>query len=566
MRKKILVSFIGLASVTALSAQTAKVQAIHNSPHPTADSVDVWVTSSLGTTKLLTNFKFRQATPFVDVPAGIPVTVAIALPGSSTIADTVAGLSITANLASGERYLLLAQGNVSTSGYAANPNGINTAFAFLPVGGIRNGSSTSGNTDLIVVHGSPDAPGVDIYAKGVGTALISDLRYNSASSYVSVPAARYVLKIHGAGSPVAVAAKVADLSAAAGASIVVFASGYFNPANNNNGPGFGIFAALPDGTVEELDNATASVQVIHNAADPAAASVDVYYNGGLLLDNFGFRKATGFVSVAAETPISFGVAPGTSSGAADTLKNFNYTLEEGVNYIVVANGVLNPMSFKANPDGRSTAFNLFVNPTARRAANNSSLVDVTAFHGATDIMGVDVVVAGNPLVDNLFYGDFSAYASVPPAPYVLNLTKADSNNVVLAAVNADLSSLAGRSATLLASGFLDAAGGIPAFRVIAALADGTVLELPFVTLSTRRFETRSLSLYPNPAIDRLSVVNPFSAAIDYTIRDLNGRVVMQGNMLTGENALSTERLGNGIYSIEMQSETTRATGRFVVTR
>jgi len=155
---------------------------------------------------------------------------------------------------------------------------------------------------------------------------------------------------------------------------------------------------------------------------------------------------------------------------------------------------------------------------------------------------------------------------VPPAPYVLNLTKADSNNVVLAAVNADLSSLAGRSATLLASGFLDAAGGIPAFRVIAALADGTVLELPFVTLSTRRFETRSLSLYPNPAIDRLSVVNPFSAAIDYTIRDLNGRVVMQGNMLTGENALSTERLGNGIYSIEMQSETTRATGRFVVTR
>jgi hypothetical protein len=566
MRKKLLVSFIGLASLTALNAQTAKVQAIHNSPHPTADSVDIWVVTPVGATKLLPNFKFRQATPFVDVPAGVPVTVAVALPGSTSINDTVAGLSITASLNSGERYLLLAQGNVSTSGYAANPNGINTSFAFLPVGGIRDGSSTSGNTDLIVVHGSPDAPGVDIYAKGVSTPLISDLRYNRASSYVSVPAARYVLKIHGAGSPVAVAAKVADLSGAAGASLVVFASGYFNPVANNNGPAFGIFAALPDGTVEELDNATASVQVIHNAADPAAASVDVYYNGGLLLDNFAFRKATGFVSVAAETPISFGVAPGNSTSAGDTLKNFRYTLEEGGNYIVVANGVLNPMSFKANPDGRSTAFNLFVNPAARRAANNSSLVDVVAFHGATDIIGVDVVVAGNPLVDNLFYGNFSTYASVPPAAYVLNLTKADSNSVVLAAVNADLSSLTGRSATLLASGFLDAAGGLPAFRVIAALADGNVLELPFVNLSARRFETQSLSLYPNPAADRIRVENPFGSPFDYTIRDLNGRTLASGRMQAGENSLNTEGLSNGAYILEMQSEGTRAKGRFIVNR
>jgi hypothetical protein len=149
---------------------------------------------------------------------------------------------------------------------------------------------------------------------------------------------------------------------------------------------------------------------------------------------------------------------------------------------------------------------------------------------------------------------------------VLNLTKADSNNVVLAAVNADLSSLTGRSATLLASGFLDAAGGLPAFRVIAALADGNVLELPFVSLSTRRFETLSLSMYPNPAADRISVVNPFSHTLSYTVRDLNGRAVMQGRMLAGENSLSTGRLSNGAYILEMQSETTRATGRFVVNR
>ena len=55
---------------------------------------------------------------------------------------------------------------------------------------------------------------------------------------------------------------------------------------------------------------TARLQVIHNAADPGAAVVDVYVNGDLFLDEFAFRAATEFVDVPAGVTLEIGVAPG----------------------------------------------------------------------------------------------------------------------------------------------------------------------------------------------------------------------------------------------------------------
>jgi hypothetical protein len=73
---------------------------------------------------------------------------------------------------------------------------------------------------------------------------------------------------------------------------------------------------------------TARLQVIHNAADPGAVSVDIYLNGTLLLNNFGFREATPYIDAPAGTPINIGVAGPNSSSAADTIKNFTVTLTE----------------------------------------------------------------------------------------------------------------------------------------------------------------------------------------------------------------------------------------------
>ncbi len=109
-----------------------------------------------------------------------------------------------------------------------------------------------------------------------------------------------------------------------GGAAVVFASGFLNPSENQNGAAFGIFAALPNGTVVEFPSVQLSrLQVIHNAADVAAENVDIYLNGTLLLNDFAFRTATPFIDAPANVDLNIGIAPANSTSVDDTLANFH---------------------------------------------------------------------------------------------------------------------------------------------------------------------------------------------------------------------------------------------------
>ena len=91
-----------------------RVQVIHNSPDVLTDTVDVY----LGSTLLLNDFAFRTASPFIDAPAENPIRVSFAPKTSTSVADTLAGLSFDFNLDANETYVIVAEGLVSTSGYA----------------------------------------------------------------------------------------------------------------------------------------------------------------------------------------------------------------------------------------------------------------------------------------------------------------------------------------------------------------------------------------------------------------------------------------------------------------
>jgi|TARA_B110000914_G_C15452972_1_gene441880 hypothetical protein len=221
------------------SNPTARVQVIHNCADLAASSVDVYLNNNL----LIDNFNFRTASSFIDAPAGEDFSVSIA--PSSSMSSAEALVSYTYNLVEGETYILVAEGIISTTGYSPA-----TAFSIevYPMG--REAASNEGNTDLLIHHGSTDAPTVDVVETGVGAGtIVDDASYGDFTSYLELSTADYTLEIRDASGQVTYATYSAPLLTLGltGASAVVVASGFLDPSSNSNGEFFGLFVALPAG-------------------------------------------------------------------------------------------------------------------------------------------------------------------------------------------------------------------------------------------------------------------------------------------------------------------------------
>jgi len=332
-----------------------------------------------------------------------------------------------------------------------------------------------------------------------------------------------------------------------------------------------------------LPPAYARVQVIHNAADPAADTVDVYANGEMLLDDFVFRTATPFQDLPAMVPITVGVAPGSSMSAGDIIAEFDVTLSANEKYVITANGVLDPSIYALNPDGRDTGFTLFVKTGAREEAADPAMVDFFALHGSTDAPTVDIIARDvAKLVDDAAYGDMTGYISVPPDSYVLDITPGDDDTMVVASFMADLRSLGGGAASVFASGFFDPSsnGDGPAFGLFAALPNGTVVEFPAVTGSPgvdgskRDKETIRLSQnYPNP-FNPTTVIRyylPEDSHVTLRVFDVKGRMVaslVDGMRSSGLNeaVLNAEELQSGVYFYRLSMGDVVKTKKMIILR
>ncbi len=533
--------FAALADGTVVQlplAEVARVQIIHNSPSPT---VDVYANGEL----FLDDFEFRTATPFTTLPAGEVINIGVALDNSTSVEDTLVNFAVT--FENNRTYVVAADGIVGDDNFPFTLHVSDMGQEAAPADSL---------VSVAALHGSPGAPNVDIDARTVGT-IISDLAYGEFTGYLDLDTALYYLDVRAAGDPNIVATFAADLSGLGGAATTVFASGILGAD-----PAFGLFAALADGTVVELPAVeVARVQVIHNSPSP---TVDVYANGDLLLDDFAFRTATPFTTLPAGVNIDLGVALDNSSSVEDTLVNFPVMFENGKTYVVIATGIVGDMD---------TPFDLAVSDMGQEAAGDDTEVDLLLYHGSTDAPAVDVLVdGGGTLFDDVAYGDFQGYVSVPTGAYTLNLTPADDNSTVVVSYQADLSDAGGLAATVFASGFFD--GTDPAFQVWVALPDGTTFPLQLAT--NVRTLTDQLGYYrvaPNPASSMVQVSYELSEKLDLqlTLFDANGRLLQLRNLgeqIPGEytEELNVAQLPEGVYFLNLVSSQGVANQRIIVTK
>jgi hypothetical protein len=297
---------------------------------------------------------------------------------------------------------------------------------------------------------------------------------------------------------------------------------------------------------------TARVQVIHNCADAAASTVDVYLNTTLLIDDFAFRTASAFIDAPAGVQITLGVAPGSSTMSSQSIATFPVTLTAGETYVVVASGIVSATGYSPAPP-----FNLEIFNMGRETAAVSGNTDVLVFHGSTDAPTVDVVeTTAGTIVNDASYSNFAGYLALPTADYTLNVQD-QNNTVTVAAYQAPLATLNLTDAALvvLASGFLNPAmnSNGPSFGLWVALpAGGALVELPTTSgLSISENETNVFKVYPNPAENVLKFEGENLSQTSVTVRDIMGKTVISRTI---ENAtLDISDLNPGNYFVTISN-------------
>ncbi len=254
-------------------AQPGKVQIIHNSPDPELAEVDVWLNGA----KAVEALGFREATAFVDIPAGMN-RVAIA-PHSTTDADTAwsavdvmveADLDINSFQLVGRNYTAVAFGARNTAPFenAVNPD-VSFGIAFEE-GRVEAANDTV--VDLRFFHGATNAPMVDGILEGEIVPIVNDLTFGNYSPiYVTLPAEEtFQVNLTDAidNNEVLLGYNL-DLTGLGGQAFVVLASGLFNDQ-----PGFGLYVVDEDGG----DAVPLELVFGSNVEDLKAAGVEVFPN------------------------------------------------------------------------------------------------------------------------------------------------------------------------------------------------------------------------------------------------------------------------------------------------
>ncbi len=226
------------------------------------------------------------------------------------------------------------------------------------------------------------------------------------------------------------------------------------------------------------------VQFIHNSGDIDARTLDILIGDSLYVNDISFRQATPFLDVPdGNVRIRLRNA---GSAFKDTIEaDVTLTLTSGNTYVCVIDGIskVNLVKYdNPDPTNRNIQISVFAVPNVREKANDAAKVEFFVHNGNTDgpLAGLDFYTVGSttPFIDNLGYTQSTAdYIAVEPAKYTYDVKPGDDDTKLIGSYEGDFTAAAGKSAVVLASGFVDPTKnqGSQKLNLIAVFADGSVV-------------------------------------------------------------------------------------------
>lgn len=138
-----------------------------------------------------------------------------------------------------------------------------------------------------VLHGSPDAPSVDVFANDGKVDDLSGLEFGDLSGYVAVPADTYAIKVCATADSTVCPIGPVDLTFEAGQKYTIAASDLLAQIKAD---------VFEDGNGEA---GTAKARVVHLSADTPAIDVLTQDGSAKVVENLAYPDATGYLELAA---------------------------------------------------------------------------------------------------------------------------------------------------------------------------------------------------------------------------------------------------------------------------
>lgn len=317
-----------------------------------------------------------------------------------------------------------------------------------------------------VVHASPDAPAVDVYAEGNPTPMFTNLSYGQASEYLDIDAGSYNIQIRENGADVGSdpVFETGDLQFANGVVVTALATGLLASQDASDR-----FRVLP--LIEEFGDPASRnsrVRVVHASPDAPTVDIDLGDDGSSEITGlvrFGDTGAGG-INVPAGTVISIGILAGGQRVTGFTAP----ALTSGVEYFLIASGLVGQSDIQA-----TDAFKLLAvdqNASAAFVTQNVPVAGsamVRAVHASPDAPAVDIYLEGKifPSASNVRYGAATAYLTIPAGSRNIQLRaypSAVTDPIVYETGPVDV--IADQKITAVAAGFLGSTDPSERLRIL----------------------------------------------------------------------------------------------------